>query len=172
MSDIVKRREEKEKQQVIDLLRKQINVESELVRLYGETIKDIKSSAVVHMLHMIDLDSRRHIDICQSVIEVLQGEEVLKPEREELAEGLQRHIALEKVSIERAKSILDNVWIKETKGLKDLIEKLKKDEENHHRMLKQLAEQHFFREDPNDFYGMFRDPEERYIKFERKKTTQ
>jgi len=102
----------------------------------------------------------------------LQGEEVLKPEREELIEGLQRHIDLEKDSIDRAKKILQNDWIRETKGLKDLLEKLKKDEENHHKMLKRLSGEHFFREDPYDFYAMFRDTEERYVKHERKRTKQ
>lgn len=175
MSDLMKREkemQEKEKGEAIDLLRKQVEVEGELMRLYEETVKDVRSSVVKHMLHMINLDSRKHVDICQSAIEVLQGEEVLNPEREELRKGLQRHIDLEKDSINRAKKILQNGWIRETKGLNDLVTKLKKDEENHHAVLKKIAREHFFRDDPFSFYGYFRDTEERYLKFERKNMKQ
>lgn len=57
--------------------------------LYKETAKEINSSAVKHLLHMISLDSRKHIDICQLVIEVLKGEDVLKEEKGELMTRMQ-----------------------------------------------------------------------------------
>lgn len=160
MYKIIKEREEGARQEVIELLRKQMAVEGELVGLYEKTAGEINSTAVRHLLHMIQLDSRKHIDICQTVIEVLQGEEVLKQEKEELLEGLLRHVELEKESIERANKILKNVWIRETKGLSDLIKKLRNDEREHHKALQKLAGRPFFREDPFEF-GMFIDKEAR-----------
>lgn len=161
MYRIIKEREEREKQEALDLLRTQMTVEGELVKLYERTEGEMKSSAVGHLLHMIQLDSRKHIDICQTVIEVLQGEEVLTQEKKELIEGLQRHVDLEKGSIERANKILKNVWIRETKGLEQLIKRLRDDEREHHKTLKKLTGRAFFREDPFEF-GMFRDKEARY----------
>ena len=60
--------EDKDKREVIDLLRKHITSEGEKVGLYEETVRDIKSSPVMHLLHTLRLDSRKHIEICQAVI--------------------------------------------------------------------------------------------------------
>lgn len=163
-----KEMEERKKDEVLDLLRKQLEIEGELVNLYGKTLSDIESSPVRHLLHMIELDSRKHIDICLAAIEVLQGEDILKS-KSELTEGLQKHIELEKDSIDRAGKILKNIWIRENKGLNELIKKLRNDEKEHHKALKNLAKKEFFQVEYGDLYGVFRDPEERYIKYGRHK---
>lgn len=161
--------EKRKKEEVIDLLRNQIELEAKLLDLYENTIEYIESGPVKHLLHMIQLDSRKHIDICQTAIEVLQGEDVLKPEKRELTEQLQRHIELEEDAVERANNILKNVWIRENKALSELIKRLRKDEREHHKTLKNLTRKEFFRVAYGDLYGMFRDPEERYVKYEIKK---
>jgi rubrerythrin len=170
MHDQIKVREEKEKEkeEVIDLLNKQIDVERNLVNLYKETAKDIKSNDVKHLLHMISLDSRKHIDICQLVIVVLQGEDVLKEEKGEILTGLKQHIELEKEAIDKANKILGNVWIRETKGLSELIKKWRNEEKEHHTMLKQMVGKTFFRIDEFDFAAVFKSKaelEERYEKY-------
>ena len=171
MHEQIKEREEKEKGEVITLLRKQVEVERKLVQLYKESTKDIKSKAVKHLLHMISLDSRKHIDICQLVIDVLKGEDVLKEEKEELLPGLKRHIELEMDAIDKANKILRNVWIRETKGLSELIKKWRNEEKEHHTMLKKLAGKTFFRVGEYDLFAGLRSPEEleqRYIKLQRR----
>lgn len=165
----IDKKEEREKEEVIDLLRNQIAVEGELVNLYEKTVGGIENSPVKHLLHTIQLDSKKHIDICQTAIDVLQGKDVLKPEKKELTEELQRHIELEKESIDRANKMLKNVWIRENKALSELIKKLRRDEKEHHQALKNLARKEFFRVAYGDLYGLFRDPEERYVKYESKK---
>ena len=152
-------KEDREKEDVINLLNKQIIVEGELVRLYKETEGEIKSRPVKHLLRMIELDSRKHIDICHTVIDILQGEELVKTEKEEVIQGLKRHIELEKESIDRANEILRNDWIRETSGLTELIKKLKDDEEKHHMALIKLTEKPFIRLDPSDLTVLFRDVE-------------
>ncbi len=170
----IKEREEREKEEAIDLLKKQMVVEGKLINLYEETVGSIQSRPVKHLLRMITLDSRKHVDICQVAIEVLQGEDVLSEEKDELIKGLQRHIELEKESVDRAKKILKNTWIRENKGLSELIKKLRDDEKKHHKALKKLTGKAFFRLDPNDFIAVLRDMEfleERYKRrreFERK----
>jgi rubrerythrin len=171
MHDQIKEREEKEKEEVIELLRKQVDVERNLVTLYKETVKDIQSSAVKHLLHMISLDSRKHIDICQLVIEVLQGEDVLKEEKGELVTGLQRHLKLENDAIESANKILRNVWIRETKALNDLIKTWRNDEKEHIKTLKKLSGKTFFRIGGHDLAALrsTEELEERYRKQKRKR---
>lgn len=160
MRDFVKKKEEKEKEEIIDILEKQVEQEHILVSLYEETEKDIKSSAVRHLLHMIQLDSKKHVDICQLVIDVLRGEEVLKEEKEDLKKGLQRHIQLEKAAIEKANKILKNVWIRESEGLNELVKKWRNDEKEHHKALKKLAEKPFIRISERDFFAAFKTTEE------------
>ncbi len=172
MHDLIKEKEEKEKEEVIELLSKQVEVERKLVTLYKETVKDMQSSAVKHLLHMISLDSRKHIDICRLVIAVLQGEDVLKEEKGELMTGLKRHIELEKEAINRGNKILGNVWIQETKGLRDLIKKWRDDEKEHHTTLQKLVGKTFFRVGEYDFSAVFKSTkelEERYRKLKRKR---
>lgn len=161
--------EKRKKEEVIDLLRNQIKLEDKLVCLYENTVEYIESGPVRHFLHMIQLDSIKHMDICQIAIDVLQGEDVLKPEKQELKDQLKLHIELEEDAIERANKILKNVWIKENKALSELIKRLRKDEKEHHMMLKNLTRKDFFRVVYGDLYGIFRDPEERYVKYEMKK---
>jgi len=70
--------EETSKEEAIGLLRKQIEVEGKLIGLYDKTASNTQNKPVRHLLHTIWLDSLKHIDICQTVLEILQGEDVLK----------------------------------------------------------------------------------------------
>jgi len=76
------------------------------VGLYEWTAPSIENKPVMHLLHMIELDSRKHIDICQTVIEILEGKDVFKENKEELIKGLQEHIEMEQGAIERTEKIL------------------------------------------------------------------
>ena len=163
--DRIKKREEKEKEEVIDLLREQMKVEGQLVGLYERTAPDIKNNPVRSLLHMIQLDSRKHIEICKLAIEVLEGEEVFSEDKTELIGGLRDHVELEKGSIDRANEMLKNVWISENQALSEMIKKLRDDERRHHETLKKLSEKPFFRFDPRDFTVIMRGfefAEERY----------
>lgn len=164
--------DEKERREALDLLRKQMAVEGQLIRLYEETEGQIESGAVRHVLHMVQLDSRKHIDILQLVIDVLQGEDVLKRERDEVINGLRRHVELEKEALDSANRLLDNIWIRETKGLEELVKKWRNDEKEHVRMLNEIMVRPFFRLGSHDLTTSLRtteELEERYVKYERKK---
>ena len=163
--DRVKEREEKEKEEVIDLLREQMKVEDQLVGLYERTAPDIKNKPVRCLLHMIQLDSKKHIEICKLAIEVLEGEEVFSEDKTEIIGGLRDHVELEKGSIDRANEMLKNVWISENQALSEMIKKLRDDERSHHETLRKLTEKPFFRFDPQDLMVIMRGfefAEERY----------
>ena len=141
-----------------------MRVEGELVGLYGRTAPGLENKPVRRLLHMIQLDSRKHIDICQTAIEVLEGEEVFSEDKPELAEGLKEHMELERGSIDRVNEILKNVWISENQALNEMVKKMRDDERRHHETLK-LVEKPFFRFDPRDFTLIMRGvefAEERY----------
>ncbi len=161
--------QKKEKAEAIRLLKEQIQVEGRLVGLYEKSHKEVENRPVRHILHMIQLDSRKHIDICQTAIEILEGKDVLKDERKELLTGVKEHVELEKGSIERADEILKNVWIRENKAIQELIKKLRDDEKRHHDTLKKLSEKTFFRLDPYDFTVIMRGSEFAEARYKRSK---
>ena len=168
-----KAEEEKARLEAIEMLKEQMQLEGKLVGLYERTAPNIENKPVRHMLHMIELDSRKHIDICQTVIEVLEGNDVFKENKEDLIKGLQEHIEMEQGAIERAEKLLKNVWIRENKALSELIKKLRDDEKHHHAALKKLSEKPFFRFLPGDFTVVFRGEEfaeERYRREKEYKT--
>jgi rubrerythrin len=154
-----------EKEEAIELLRDQMRVEGKLIALYEKSHKEIENLPVRHLLHTIQLDSMKHIDICNIAIEILRGEDVLAEEKVDLIRGLEEHVELEEGSIQRAEQILDNVWIQENKAVGELIKKLRDDEKRHHETLKRLSKKTFFRLDPRDFGVIMRGTEfaeERY----------
>jgi len=132
-------RDEKERQEAIRLLREQMQIEGELVGLYERTAGEISSQPVRHLLHMINMDSRKHIDICQTAIEILEGGDVLREEKGALLAGMEEHLRLEEESIERDNKILRNIWIRENKALTELIRSMRDDEKRHHQALKRLS---------------------------------
>ncbi len=78
---------------------------------------------------------------------------------------MREHVELEAGSIERANRMLRNVWVRENRGLEEMLRKLRDDERRHHETLKRLAEKPFFRFDPRDFVVVMRGlefAEERY----------
>ena len=166
MVDPRREREEREKKEAIELLRKQMKIEAECIRHYNDTALEIQSKPARHLLNMLQQDSRKHVEICRVAIDMLQGEEdILEPEKEEIRESLRHHIELEKDSVELGNKLLKNTWIKESKGLRELIKRFRDDEKRHHNALKKLVDKPFYRIDPNDFVAKMRDPkflEERY----------
>ena len=138
---------------VITLLNKQLATEEALIRLYEETKGRTESAGVSHLLHMMALDSMKHKDICQTTIGILQGDSILTPEKQEIKEGLDRHIELEAGSVDRVNKILKNQWVKETEGVRELVKELRDGKKNHHKILQKLLKKAFFRQNPKYSLG-------------------
>ena len=158
--------------ELLDSLETQLKVEAELVALYEKTESGIKSRPVKHLLHMISLDSRKHIDICQTIIDVIRSDDVLQEEKTELVQGLKAHLDLEKGTLERLAKVKNNQWVSENQALKDLVDRVIRDEEAHVQTLMKLRDRAFFRIGRTDMTGIFNDLawfEERYRKFEQKR---
>lgn len=151
LRETVDKLDEKMRDEAVNLLRKQIDVERILVNLYSKTVERLQNPAVKHILHSIQLDSVKHIDICQTAVDILLGEELARDEKTQISEELEEHIQLEKDSINRAKQIMKIQIINENKGVERLVKDLFDDEKRHHKMLLRLISKPFYRVDPNDF---------------------
>ena len=158
-------RENKEKAEVVEALRTQLDVEGRLINLYEHEERDSNNKAMKRLMQMFRLDSQRHINIIQAVIEVIEGEEIYIEDRRPLADTLKKHLELEKEALNNANRILGKIWINENKGLKGLLEIWRDDERRHHKTLQELVSRPYFRLASNDMVAIFRGEEfleERY----------
>ncbi|MBD3207267.1 hypothetical protein GF319_13130 [Candidatus Bathyarchaeota archaeon] len=157
--------EEKHRKEVLEELEEQIKIEGELVSLYRNYEKKTENKALKRMMQVYRLDSQKHINLIQSTIEIINGEDLFIEDKEELKKSLEDHIELESEAIKRANRILRKGFIAENQGLKELIEIWRDDEKRHHRALKELANKTYFRLSSNDMVALFRDEkflEDRY----------
>ena len=158
-------RDTKEKEEVVEMLEKQLQIEGKLVGLYEKHERETENKAMKRLMQMYRLDSQRHINILQAAIEIIQGEELFIEDKAPLAETLKEHLELEKEALDNANKILNKVWVAENKGLKGLIELWRDDERRHHKGLKDLTEKIYIRLGSNDMVALFRGEEfleERY----------
>jgi hypothetical protein len=157
----------KEKEEAVEMLEKQLQIEGELVGLYEKHERESKNKAMKRLMQMYRLDSQRHINILQAAIEIIKGEELFIEDKTPLAETFKQHLELEKEALDNANKILNKMWVEENKGLKGLLELWRNDEKRHHKGLKDLTEKPYFQLGSNDMVALFRGEEfleERYRK--------
>ena len=156
-----------EKKEAVELLKKQLKVEGELIGLYEALERESSNKALKRIVQMYRFDSQRHINILQAAIEVIQGEEVFIEDKKPLSETLRKHIELEKEALYNANRLMGKTWVEENKGLKGLLQIWRDDEKRHHSVLKELTSKPYFQLGTNDMVALFREEEfleERYRK--------
>ncbi len=164
---VLQDRDKKEREEVVQTLQEQLEIEGQLIGLYDEYERDSDNKAMKRVMQMFRLDSQRHINIIQAAIEIIEGEDVFIEDRAPLKETFKKHIELEAEALKRANSVLRRQWVDETPGLKNLIEMWRDDEKRHHAALKRITTKPFIRMAGNDMITLFRGEdflEERYKK--------
>ena len=126
------------------------------MEMYEETSDLILSEPARWLLHMLQMDSRKHIAIFNVAIEILEGRRIEEPDRQEMSVGLEKHLELEKKSLERASEIRGNRFVKENSGLSRLMEIWSDDERHHHRTLQRLRDERYTRMNALDAYTEYR----------------
>ena len=168
MAAVIGNSEKEQRREVVEILKNQINIEGQLVAQYKNYGEKLENTPVKQMLHMIMFDSQKHIVSLQAAIDIIEGRDVLIEDRKELKEGLKRHIELEMESIKSTEMTLKHVWLRNTPGLKVLLEAWRDEEKRHHKILKQLSEKPYIEID--QMHAAFRDEdffEERYLRSKR-----
>ena len=147
---------QREKEEALRLLREQLQTEKRLVEMYEETSDLIMSETAGWLLQMLQMDSRKHIAIFNLAIEILEGRRFGEADRREVSVGLERHLELERESVERTRKILGNRLVRENSGLSRLLEIWSDDERMHHRTLLRLRDERYVRMDAFDAYAAHR----------------
>ena len=170
MAAFIDETESKEREQALEILNEQIRVEGKLIELYEQTIDEIDNKPIQQMFRMIRTDSIKHIEMLQSAQDIIRGQDILIEDRKDLKANLEKHLELEKASIEKGDQLLRYEWIRDNKGLRTLIENWRSEEKRHHNFLKKLSEKPYIPISPYDWVGVFRDEEfleERYLRSKR-----
>jgi len=147
---------EHEKTEAMNLLNQQLKTERRLVEMYEETSPLIMSEPARWLLHILQMDSRKHIAIFEMAVKILEGRRIGEDDRQEITVGLEKHLELEAESIERSKKIRANRWVKENSGLSRLMETWADDERRHVKTLQRLRDERFTRMDAFDAYTEYR----------------
>lgn len=135
-----------EKEKLIQLVKRQIGIERELVKKIGEMEKKVGNAAAKMLLLEMRLDSQKHAGILTSIFKVLRGvppSQTIWEYRLEsyvdpfvVKKELENHIKMET-------DVLTHVEeeIKQTKdeGLKLLLQHIADDEKKHHKILETIV---------------------------------
>ena len=79
-------REEKDREEIVEVLGEQLKIEGQLVGLYREYESGTENKALKRIMQKFRLDSQSHINILEAVIEVLEGEDLLIEEKKDFKE--------------------------------------------------------------------------------------
>ena len=134
------------RERLIELIKKQIEIEENNVRQVSETEKKIDNAAAKMSLLEIQLDSQKHADILNGILEVLRGVPPSKTLWEYRIESYIDPFVVKRElesHIKREDEMLDHVEkeIKQTKdeGLKLLLQHIADDERKHHDILEAIV---------------------------------
>ena len=125
-------------EKLVDALRNQIKLEEQMVNSMGSLASKMKNAVVRELLNGIALDSRKHVDILTSIIELLSAPTALtEHDRDLLREELDRHIELEMKMLSRIEELSRGTGNTKVRFLLDYIAS---DELRHHRTLKEIQD--------------------------------
>lgn len=135
-----------EKEKLIQLVKKQIGIERELVKKIGEMEKKVGNAAAKMLLLEMRLDSQKHAGILTSILKVLRGVPPSQTIWEYRLESYVDPFVVKKelenhMKMETAVLIHVEEEIKQTKdeGLKLLLQHIADDEKKHHKILETIV---------------------------------
>jgi len=125
--------------ELIDFIKRQINIEKEIVISLNKGLVDIKNPPVKGVLKGISLDSVKHAELYASALSLLTNvSQALTQEDLDAQRALvERHIQLEADLISKIENILPKI---DNQKVKFLLESILTDEKRHHEMLKTVLD--------------------------------
>jgi len=142
------------KEKLIELLKKQVAVEKTNVKEVGETEKKVGFAAAKLFLNIIRLDSRKHMEILNGIMQVLDGIPPGKTLWEHQVDSyidpfvvqreLENHMSRE---AEMIKHVEKEIKQTQDEGLKLLLQHIANDEKKHHEILESVTN-HLHRVNP------------------------
>jgi len=125
--------------ELIEFIKRQIEVEKEIVSSLNKGVADIRNPPVKGVLKGISLDSVKHAELYASALSLLtKTSQALTQENLDAQRALvEKHIELEATLIKRIEKIMPEI---ENNKVKFLIESILADERRHHALLKTVLD--------------------------------
>jgi len=127
------------KDELVGFLKKQVNIENEIVNSVNGALGEIENPAVKGVLEGISLDSLKHAEMYGAAISLLTSvlpaltQENLDKQRE----LVEKHMHMEAELIKKISKVLPNI---ESNNVKLLLNAILLDEKRHHQLLKEVLE--------------------------------
>lgn len=121
----------------LDMLKEQKAFEDETVKRLTPMYNSTKNPLVRFLVHRIMLDTMKHSDTYQTLIDLNTRALIGEIERKTMTEELSTHIKEENRMLRQAKKISGSI---EDKNFKQILEQIVEDERQHHGILQKLFE--------------------------------
>jgi len=118
------------------LLRDQMALEKKTAKVLNSTVQRTKNSVVRLFLDRLVLDSLKHADMLQVLIDLNAGALVTVVDKGDMKASLERHIEEEKEMLNRLEQIMERIEDPKTKSL---LKQIAEDERRHHRVLEEVT---------------------------------
>ncbi|MDW8023618.1 MAG: ferritin-like domain-containing protein [Nitrososphaerota archaeon] len=127
------------KSELLEFIKRQIEIEKEIVNSIDKALKDMQNPAVKGVLRGISLDSLKHADMYASALTLLTAvQPALSQEQLDKHKSLiEKHIRIEAELIKKISDVLPTI---ENEKVKLLLSAILHDERRHHELLKQVLE--------------------------------
>jgi len=119
-----------------NLLRDQMALEKKTAEVLRSTAQKAKNSVVKLFIDRLVLDSLKHADMLQALIDLNAGTLVTVVDKEDMKTSLEKHVEQEKEMLDRLEKILERV---EDPKAKSLLKQIAEDERRHHSILDEVT---------------------------------
>ena len=127
------------KQEFKKMIEKQIEKESEAVRVLNDSMKKTDNTVIRLLLRQLALDSSKHGHMLKTILELLESpsEELFKREGKEFRRAIEKHVEIEREMLESFENIVDRT---EDRRIRFIIQDIIADEKKHHAIVKRVHE--------------------------------
>lgn len=128
-----------QKDELTEFLKKQIEVENEIVKSLNKSLGDIQNPTVKGVLKGISLDSVKHSEMYASAVMLLTSvsQALTQEHLDKQRDLVEKHIRMEAELIKKIEKTLPTV---ENRKVKLLLNAILEDEKRHHGLLKSILE--------------------------------
>jgi rubrerythrin len=126
-----------EKEETLEFISKQMKLEEQIVKIVEENISKLGNVFIKELLLGISQDSQKHAMLLRALKKAVEGPTpfISEEERDKIAEGIERHIELEKNAVKTYDELAEKSDDEQVKTIASMI---KEDEIRHHQLLLEL----------------------------------
>ncbi|TFG08327.1 ferritin-like domain-containing protein [Candidatus Thorarchaeota archaeon] len=125
------------KEETLEFIDKQIELEEKIIEIVKKNTATLGNDFVKEMLLAISQDSKKHASLLKSLKTAVEGPTpfISSGERDEIKEGIEKHIELEQMAVDSYKQLAEG---SDNKQVKTIALTIREDELRHHALLKDL----------------------------------